>query len=101
MTESVQTFGKKKTAIAVAYAKKGKGLIKVNGSPVELVQPETLRFKVFEPILLLGRQRFANIDIRIRVTGGGFTAQIYAVRQALAKAIVAYYQKCKLRALDA
>jgi hypothetical protein len=25
--------------------KKGKGLIKVNGVPIELVQPETLRFK--------------------------------------------------------
>merc|ERR1712039_748636 len=52
-----------------------------------------LRYKVFEPILLLGRDRFANVDIRIRVKGGGYTAQIYAIRQAIAKSIVAYYQK--------
>lgn len=32
-------------AVAVAFVKKGKGLIKVNGVPIELVQPETLRFK--------------------------------------------------------
>jgi len=33
-------------AVAVAFVKKGVGLIKVNGVPIELVQPETLRFKV-------------------------------------------------------
>jgi small subunit ribosomal protein S16e len=29
----------------------------------------------------------------VRVTGGGHTSQVYAIRQAIAKAIVAYYQK--------
>jgi len=91
--ESVQTFGRKKTAVAVAYCKKGRGLIKINGCPIELVEPEMLRYKVFEPILLLGRERFANVDIRIRVKGGGYTSQIYAIRQAIAKSVVAYYQK--------
>eukprot|EP01104_Vermistella_antarctica_P003946 TRINITY_DN1434_c0_g1_i1.p1 TRINITY_DN1434_c0_g1~~TRINITY_DN1434_c0_g1_i1.p1 ORF type:complete len:165 (+),score=48.23 TRINITY_DN1434_c0_g1_i1:56-496(+) len=90
---SVQTFGRKKTATAVALCKQGNGLIKINGCPLEVVQPEVLRFKVFEPILLLGRDRFADVDIRIRVRGGGYVAQIYAIRQALAKALVAYYQK--------
>ena len=79
--ESVQTFGRKKTAVAVAYCKKGRGLIKINGCPIELVEPEMLRYKVFEPILLLGRERFANVDIRLRVKGGGYTSQIYAIRQ--------------------
>ena len=75
--QSVQTFGRKKTAVAVSYCKKGRGLIKINGCPIELVEPEVLRYKVFEPILLLGRERFANMDIRIRVKGGGYTSQIY------------------------
>lgn len=91
--QAVQTFGKKKTATAVAQCQSGKGMIRVNGTPLELVQPETLRLKVFEPILILGKERFANLDIRIRVNGGGHTSQIYAIRQALAKAIVAYHQK--------
>ena len=95
--ESVQTFGRKKTAVAVSYCKKGRGLIKINGCPIELVEPEVLRYKVFEPILLLGRERFANMDIRIRVKGGGYTSQIYAIRQAIAKSVVAYYQKCAPR----
>ena len=63
------------------------------GAPIELVQPETLKFKAMEPIMLLGRERFSNLDLRIRVKGGGHVSQMYAVRQAIAKAIVAYYQK--------
>ena len=82
-----------KTATAVAYCKRGRGIIKVNGCPIELLEPEILRIKTFEPVLLLGQGRFANVDIRIRVRGGGYTSQIYAIRQAIAKAIVAYYQK--------
>ncbi|RZR92014.1 hypothetical protein BHM03_00020237 [Ensete ventricosum] len=65
----------------------------VNGVPIELVKPEILRLKAFEPVLLLGRQRFMGVDIRIRVRGGGKTSQIYAIRQSIAKALVAYHQK--------
>lgn len=67
--------------------------MKVNGCPIELLEPEILRVKVFEPLLLLGQERFAGVDMRIRVRGGGYTSQIYAIRQAIAKGIVAYYQK--------
>lgn len=59
--ESVQVFGRKKNATAVAYCKRGNGLIKVNGTPIELVEPEILRVKTYEPVLLLGQQRFANV----------------------------------------
>lgn len=93
-SDSVQVFGRKKNAVAVALCKgHGKGLIKVNGSPLALLEPATLRIKTMEPIMLLGKERFANLDIRIRVKGGGHTSQIYAIRQAIAKAVVAYYQK--------
>ncbi|CAO3691930.1 unnamed protein product [Rhizopus microsporus] len=62
--EAVQTFGRKKTATAVAHCKRGRGLIRINGSPLELLEPEILKFKVYEVILLLGEERFANVDIR-------------------------------------
>ena len=93
--QSVQTFGRKKNATAVAYCKRGKGLLKVNGRPLEEVEPKALQYKLQEPLLLLGKDRFADVDIRIRVKGGGHTSQIYAIRQALSKSLVAYYQKCK------
>ena len=38
----------------------------------------------------------SQVDIRVRTNGGGTTSQIYAIRQAIAKGIVAYYQKCEL-----
>jgi len=91
--KAVQTFGKKKTATAVAHAKEGRGLIRINGSPIHLVQPEILRFKVYEPVLIAGEDQFGGLDIRVRVKGGGHTSQIYAIRQAVSKALVAYYAK--------
>jgi small subunit ribosomal protein S16e len=81
------------TATAVAHAREGKGLIRINGSPINLVQPEILRFKVYEAVLVAGEESFAPIDIRVRVKGGGHTSQIYAIRQAISKAVVAYYAK--------
>ncbi len=82
-----------KSSIAVAHCKAGNGLIKINGAPIETIPNETHRFKVLEPVLLLGVQRYGQVDIRVRVQGGGFTSQVYAIRQAIAKALVAYYQK--------
>lgn len=49
--------------------------------------------QVYEPLLIVGLDKFAGVDIRVRVSGGGHTSQIYAIRQAIAKSIVAYYQK--------
>ena len=89
----VQTFGRKKNAVAVALFRPGKGTIRVNGVPIDLVEPALLRQKALEPVLLLGQERFAEYDIRIRVRGGGYTSQIYAIRLALSKSIIAYYQK--------
>lgn len=93
--QSVQCYGRKKTATAVAHCKptSGKGMIRVNGKPLELVEPEILRMKAFEPLLVLGKDKFAHVDIRVRVSGGGCTSQVYAIRQAISKAIVAYAQK--------
>merc|ERR1712189_39693 len=82
-----------KTATAVAHCKRGNGLIKVNGRLLEHIEPRTLQYKLMEPILLLGKPRFSNVTIRVRVKGGGHTSQVYAIRQAISKALVAYYQK--------
>ena len=89
----VQTFGKKKCATALATVTEGFGTIRVNGKPLQLVEPAALRTKLYEPILLLGGKVFTPLDMRIKVHGGGQTAQIYAVRQAIARGLIAYYQK--------
>ena len=43
--------------------------MKLNGQTIDVMQPES--------VLLLGAERFANLDIRITVKGGGRVAQIY------------------------
>jgi len=44
-----------KTATAVAYCRRGKGNLKVNGRPLEMVEPRVLQYKLKEPIQLLGQ----------------------------------------------
>lgn len=57
------------------------------------MQPEILRLKIYEPVLVAGEEAFEPLDIRVRVKGGGHISQVYAIRQAIAKALVAYYAK--------
>ncbi|XP_036597438.1 40S ribosomal protein S16-like [Trichosurus vulpecula] len=58
-----------------------------------MIEPRTLQYKLLEPVFLLGKERFAGVDIRVRAKGGGHIAQIYAIRQSISEALVAYYQK--------
>ena len=89
----VYTHGKKRNAIANAVIKEGKGTITINRIPIQNIEPKTLRIKIFEPILILGIEKFKNLNIKVRVSGGGSVAQLYAARTAIAKGIVAWNQK--------
>jgi small subunit ribosomal protein S16e len=90
----VQTFGKKKTATAVAtVTKTAQSNIKINGVPINLLQPQGLRSKVMEAVTLVGSKAFSRLKVDVTVRGGGQVAQAYAARQAIAKGLVAYLQK--------
>ena len=89
----IYTHGKKRNAIANAVIKEGKGNITINRIPIQNIEPKTLRIKIFEPILILGIDKFKNLNIKVRVSGGGSVAQLYAARTAIAKGIVAWSQK--------
>ncbi|KAF1739940.1 hypothetical protein MXB_4006, partial [Myxobolus squamalis] len=73
----VQVYGQKKTAVAVATCRKGYGNIRVNGRPLDLIQPSVLLSKAKEALLVLGEKYFNALDIKIHVKGGGQVAQIY------------------------
>jgi len=45
----------------VAFVKDGRGLINVNGAPIENVEPELLRYKILEPVLLLNQDTFSKV----------------------------------------
>jgi len=83
---------KRKTAVARAYIKEGKGNVRVNSFLLENYFPqEILREYIGEPILLAEDFVDLNkINIYVNVKGGGISGQADAVRTAIAKALVAY-----------
>lgn len=89
----VYTHGKKRNAVANAVIQEGNGSISINGIPIQNIEPKPLRIKIFEPILILGVEAFKDLKIRVRVSGGGPVAQLYAARLAISKGIVAWNQK--------
>ena len=85
----VHTVGKRKTAIARATAKEGKGRIRINNKPIEIIEPKYINAKLMEPIILAG-DAIENIDINVVVKGGGIAGQMDAARTAIGKAIVEF-----------
>lgn len=86
---AIVTSGKRKTAVARAVTKKGKGQVTINGYPVEFHPVQLLRNKIKEPLELLG-DKASGLNIEVKVSGGGLTGQADASRTAIAKGIVKF-----------
>jgi len=87
----VNMSGKRKTAVARATVKKGKGRVRVNSQPIEILQPELARRKAVEPLIIAGAMdRLDDVDININVHGGGVMGQMDAIRTAIARGLVQY-----------
>ena len=82
--------GKRKTAIARAVVKDGKGRYRINHMPFEIYEPEIARLSVLEPIGLIG-DKASKVDIEVKVRGGGVVGQAEAARTAVARALVKYF----------
>ena len=96
MSKVINTSGKKKTAIARATVKEGKGRIRVNSVPLEIYGTELARMKIFEPILLMPGIT-DGIDISVEVQGGGYMGQADAIRTAIGRAILNWYNDPKIK----
>ncbi len=92
----VISVGKKKTAIARAVVRPGIGRVRVNGVPIEIWPIEMARFKMMEPLLLAGRNLVSKVDIDVSVRGGGVMGQASAVRMAIARGLVAFFESPEL-----
>ena len=92
----VNESGKRKTAVARATVRVGKGRVRINTTPVEVVNPEVARDKIMEPLLLSG-DVWKGLDIDVNVEGGGFMGQAEATRMAIARALVKWTKKSSLR----
>lgn len=92
----VQSSGKRKTAIARAVVKEGKGRVRINKRPIVLAEPEMFRLKMMEPLFLAG-ELSSTVDIDVVVSGGGVMGQADACRMAIAKGLVAFSGDMDLR----
>ena len=79
--------GKRKTAIARATVRQGKGRVRINSIPLEILQPEVSRNTIMEPLLICS-DTCKDLDIDVDVKGGGFMGQAEASRMAIARAVV-------------
>jgi small subunit ribosomal protein S9 len=96
MGKLINTSGKRKSAIARATVKAGKGRVRVNRKPIELVEPEIARLKMMEP-LVLAREKSEKVDINVQVEGGGFMGQADSVRTAIARGLVEFFNDDELK----
>lgn len=96
-TKVLLTSGKRKTAIARATVKAGKGRIRVNNVPLEILEPKIACGKIMEPLIHAGDEVWKQLDIDIRVSGGGFMGQAEATRTAIARALLKWTKSAHLR----
>ena len=92
--------GKKKTAIAKATIREGKGEVRVNKKLVETFD-FLKRLSLLEPVKLAQdvlKEKLSKVDIDVNVKGGGNEAQIEAARLAIARALLAYSASPELKA---
>jgi len=93
----ILTSGKRKTSVARTLIKPGKGRIRVNNIPLEILEPKTARDKLMEPFLQAGEDSWKDLDVYVKVSGGGFMGQAEAARTAIARALLKWTKSARLR----
>ena len=85
--EITNTLGRRKTAVARIYLKKGSGIITVNGRDYKEYFPlATLQYVVTQPLMLA--EVDGQYDIKVNLDGGGIAGQAEALRLAISRALV-------------
>jgi len=99
LAKIVISSGKRKTAIARAIIRPGKGRVFINNIPLEIYPIEMARWKILEPLLLAGDDIRNSVDIYVNVRGGGVMAQADAARIAIARGLVELTKNEELKKL--
>jgi small subunit ribosomal protein S9 len=79
----------RKCARAVASITKGKGRVRINNIPVEILEPKVARDVILTPLMIAG-DVIDSIDINVRVRGGGIMGQALASAMAISRALTNY-----------
>lgn len=86
------SVGKRKTSVARATTRPGKGIVRINAVPLEFWGSEPLRLWIKEPLIIAGDMG-KSFDIDVNVRGGGIVSGAEAARQAIAKGLVEFVGK--------
>ena len=88
-TTSNYGTGRRKTATARVFLRKGSGNIRVNDRTLdEFFGRKTARMIVRQPLEAV--QMVDRFDVDVNVDGGGITGQAGAIRHGLTRALIAY-----------
>jgi small subunit ribosomal protein S9 len=80
--------GRRKTAVARVRLRAGSGKITINDRPLEDYFPvETDRMNVVDALEVTGHR--GDMDVLVRVAGGGPTGQSMAIRMGISRALLA------------
>jgi len=82
-------FATRKTSRAHVYIARGCGMVHINNVPLEMIQQETVREAILAPLELIGSMR-NNIDISVRVRGGGVMGQAGAAATGISRALTGW-----------
>jgi small subunit ribosomal protein S9 len=88
--------GSVKSSVARAVIKQGSGRIIINGYPAENWLYNPYRMLALTPLKLLPEQ-FKDVDVEVKVEGGGHASQSRAVMQALARGITQWTRSSSVR----
>jgi len=87
--QTIQTVGRRKTAVARVLIRPGEGEWTINGRPMaEYFPRKAHQIRVEEPLQVT--EMGGRFDIQIRVRGGGLTGQADAIRMGVSRALVAF-----------
>ncbi len=96
----VNEVGKRKTAVARVTIQEGKGVVRINKKPLEIIEPDVIQEKLAEPLFIASQFPdidIEGIDVEVNVSGGGFVGQAEAARTAIARGLVEWTENEKLK----
>jgi small subunit ribosomal protein S9 len=91
--------GRRKTATARVFLRKGAGIIQVNGRTLEnYFGRETAQMVVHQPLEVV--DQMGKFDITVTVSGGGSSGQAGAVRHGISRALIGYDESTTINTDD-
>jgi len=97
--KTIVVKAKRKTTVARAYIKPGKGEIRINGWDIGSLESQAAKDLIMEPVIIsdLARESLHKVNIQINIYGGGVSSQIQAARGVLAKGLVEFSKSDALK----